>query len=196
MRKRKLERNQDAKSAISLAEDVPRELSKCWKSLFATDLLYKLLSFVLLVPLGGVLFRGRLFVGGNDVLSDLDIALFFARPWGWFCAIAMGAVWLGMIALEQVSLLAILAAHSPGLRLIALGSLRFAAVHALPVLQVTSRLIAWSRLVMAPFLIIALAVYVWLLREFDIHYYLQERPVEFQIAVGLGGVLALGLAGI
>ncbi len=164
--------------------------------LVMTDLLYKLLTFVLLTPLLAMLFRTLLALSGNSVLSDVDIAVFFAGPFGWFCAIVLGAVWLGIVALEQASLLWILAERSKGNRAPVLASLSFAAGQVSPVLRVTGRLIAWSLVVIGPFLLIAGGVYFGLLTDYDINYYLAERPLEFKIAIGVGLGLATLLIGI
>jgi len=81
---------------------------------------------------------------GNAVLSDVDIALFFAGPFGWVSAVAIGAVWLAILALEQTSLLATVAARSNGMQLGTLESLRFTARRSLTILRVAGRLIAAS----------------------------------------------------
>ncbi|MEO8272290.1 MAG: hypothetical protein ABI557_21455, partial [Aureliella sp.] len=62
-----------------------------WRALVAADLLYKLLAFVLLTPLFVALNRCLLMLVGQSVLSDVDIAIFFMGPFGWFCAIVLGA---------------------------------------------------------------------------------------------------------
>lgn len=169
-------------------------LGAAWRPLVATDLLYKLLAFVILTPLLAGLFHFLLAIAGQSVLTDVDIALFFAGPFGWLCAIVLGAVWLSIVALEQASLLAILAARHRGQQLGMLDSLRFAAGHAADVLKVTAKMICWTLLSLVPFLLIAGAVYFGLLGEYDINFYLKERPTEFQVAVGIGVVLVLILA--
>lgn len=183
-------------TSVKLLRDVVACLKLSWRSLIATDLLYKLLAFVLLTPLFAALFRTLLTLSGNSVLSDVDIAMFFAGPFGWFCAIALGACSLGIVALEQTSLLWILAERSQGKKTSVLASLRFAAGNATNVLRVTARMIGWSLLAIAPFLLIAGGVYVWLLTDYDINYYLAERPLEFKIALTVGLCLALALAGV
>ena len=45
--------------------------------------------------------------------------------------------------------------------------------------------------IIAPFLAIASLLYFWLLGEFDINYYLSERPSEFRIAVALTLILVI-----
>ena len=124
-----------------------------------TDLAYKLLAMVVLTPLLTILLQGLLVVRGNPVLSDGDIAKFFVGPLGWLCAIVIGAVWLGILALEQASLLAILAAHSQRKQLSALGALGYALNHTVSVVRVAGRLTAVSLLVAAPFLLAAGSIY-------------------------------------
>ena len=154
-----------------------------------TDLAYKLLAMVVLTPLLTILLQGLLVVRGNPVLSDVDIAKFFVGPLGWLCAIVIGAVWLGILALEQASLLAILTAHSQRKQLSALGALGYALSHTVSVVRVTGRLTAVSLLVAAPFLLAAGSIYFFALSEYDINYYLDERPMVFRIAVGLAVIL-------
>lgn len=172
-------------------------LKQTWPRLVVADLLYKLLAFMLLTPLLAALFRILLSLSGNQVLSDTDIALFFAGPFGWLCAIVLGAVWLAIVAMEQSSLLWMLATRSqketnPGV----LASVQYAVEHASSVLRVSARLVGWSLLFIAPFLLIAGGVYIALLADYDINYYLAQRPREFQVALIIGAILAIGLAGV
>ena len=180
----------------SLLGSIATTSSGCWKSMIVTDLAYKLLAMVVLTPLLTILLQGLLMVRGNPVLSDVDIAWFFIGPLGWLCAIVIGAVWLGILALEQASLLAILAAHSQGKQLSALGALQYALTYTVSVVRVAGRLTAASLLVAAPFLLTAGSVYLFALSEYDINYYLDERPLIFRVAVGLAVILGAGLLSI
>lgn len=180
-------------SSNSLLGSIAANGSGCWKSMIITDLAYKLLAMVVLTPLLTILLQVLLVVRGNQVLSDVDIALFFVAPLGWCCAIVIVGVWLGILALEQASLLAILAAHSQGKQLGALGALGYALNHTVSVTRVAGRLTAISLVVAAPFLLAAGSIYFFALREYDINYYLDERPMVFRIAVGLGAILGTGL---
>jgi glycerophosphoryl diester phosphodiesterase len=161
--------------------------------MIVTDLAYKLLAMVVLTPLLTILLQGLLLARGNPVLSDVDIAWFFLGPLGWLCAIVIGAAWLGILALRQASLLAILAAHSQGKQLSVLGALRYSLNHTVPIVRVAGRLTAASLLVIAPFLLTAGSIYIFALSEYDINYYLDERPMIFRIAVGLAVILGTGL---
>lgn len=152
--------------------------------MIVTDLFYKLLAFTVLTPFFSMLSYGLLAINGNAILSDLDIAMLFAGPFGWICAFAIGDVWLAIFAFEQASLIAILAASTEGKRLSAFDSLRFAFLNAPATLRVACRLIAFSLLVVAPFVLLAASIYYATLGDYDINYYLHEQPFSFQLAMG------------
>ena len=161
-----------------------------WKELVLTDITYKVLALLLLTPIIGILFRVLVALSGRSVIADEDILHFALEPMGWICIIAVGALSIAMIALEQAALMGIVCAANHERHLSVLAALRFAAAHAWPVLRVTARIMMLALLASAPLLAAAGAVYVLLLTEFDINYYLAEKPSEFWLAVGLGGVIA------
>ena len=180
----------------SAATRIAARIRPVWQSLAATDLLFKVLAFAVLTPIFAMLWRSLLAWAGQSVLSDVDIARFFAGPFGWLCAIVLGASWSAIIGIEQAALLYILAGKSAGKPLKAIDALQFSARHIVSILAITTRLIARTLLVLAPFLLLAGAAYFYLLGEFDINYYLNERPTEFRLAIGVGIALVAVLAGI
>ncbi|HEY3395299.1 MAG TPA: glycerophosphodiester phosphodiesterase [Lacipirellulaceae bacterium] len=173
----------------SLLAAVAGDLRKSWKDLVLTDLAYKLIAFVVLTPAIGILFRVLIAASGNAVLTDQDILFFFLGPIGWICFVAVGALWLGIIAFEQAALLGIVGAAAQQKRMGTARALRFAVANSRSVVQVAARLLARTVLIIAPFLLVAWLAYRQLLTEFDINYYLKEWPGEFQLAVALGTVL-------
>ena len=162
--------------------------------MFLTSIAYFVFAYILLTPLVAMLFQVFLSTSGNSILADQDILLFFLSPLGGICLIVIGAMKLGMIALEQSALMAILAASDEKIR--PLEALWFSLTNTWRLLQVTARLIGIFILVSAPFLIVAALVYSSLLTEFDINYYLKQKPPVFLFAVGVGAVLALSLSGV
>ncbi len=179
---------------MPLVHSVASSVKASWQNLVATDLLFKLFAFVVLTPLFAAFWHALLMFGGSSVLSDADIAKFFVGPFGWFCGITLGAAWLAIIAIEQASLLCILRAKSLGREKDATSAIHFAGTHAVSVFTVAARLIGWTFVAVLPFLLIAGAVYYSLLREYDINYYLNERPSEFKVAVAVGAALVAALA--
>ena len=166
-----------------------------WRKLFLTDIVYKIIAFVLLTPLVAILFQTFIGLSGNTVLADQDVLYFLLGPVGWICLVLVGALWLGIVALEQAALLAILATPESK-RIGVVQALQFATTHAWRVSQVTGRLIIKTVLVAAPFLMVAGIVYWFLLTEFDINYYLKEKPSEFKIAVAIGVVIVTVLSAV
>ena len=171
-----------------------REYRSCWKPLVLADLAFKILAFVVLTPLVGALFRFFVAVSGRTVLADEDILYYFLGPVGWVTIVVVGAVWIGIVALEQAALLAILSRSKSKRKSAVIRSLAFVWQHAVPVLKVTVRLVGLSLLIVVPFLAAGGAIYVSMLTKYDINYYLTEKPPEFWTAGVLIALILLAMA--
>jgi glycerophosphoryl diester phosphodiesterase len=180
----------------SLLTAVACDVRGSWKELALTDIAYKIVAFVVLTPLVGILFRVLIAVSGRSVLADQDILFFFLGPVGWCCFIAVGALGLGILALEQAALMGILCAAAGQKRMGVLAALQFAVTNVRPVVQVTARILALTLLTAAPLVVAAGVVYVTLLTEHDINFYLKERPPVFWVAIGLGVALVTSLVAV
>jgi glycerophosphoryl diester phosphodiesterase len=168
----------------------------CWRQLALTDIVGKITAFALLTPLVALLFRAVLAVSGKTVLADQDILLFLLHPVGWLTGILAGALLLCIVGLEQAALMAVLYANQAGRRTDVAAALRFALAHAWPVLRVTARMVGGTVLAVAPFLAMLGVTYLTLLGDYDINFYLKERPPAFQAAAGIGGVIVVTLAAV
>jgi glycerophosphoryl diester phosphodiesterase len=169
------------------------DFRSAWKKLVSVAIAYEIIAFILLTPLVGLQFRIGLAVSGKAVLTDQDILFFFLGPVGWVCLITVSTLWLGIAAFRQSALMAI-QADTGHQHIGLLGALQFARTNAWPVVRLTARIATKTLLVVAPFLVVAAAVYFTLLAEFDINYYLKERPPVFFLAIGIGGVIIVTLA--
>ena len=163
---------------------IVQTLKSSWKSLFLADVLFKIVAFVVLTPLVGLLFRGFLSVSGRTVLADVDIALFLLHPIGWAAVIVIGGAAVGIFALEMSVLMTIGFAATHDSRIGVLAALRDVALRATSVFRIAIRVAGWVFLQSMPFLAAGGAIYLWLLTEHDINYYLTEKPPEFWAAVG------------
>lgn len=164
-----------------------------WRRLFVCDILYKLITTILLVPLLLVLFRLVIFTSGETVLSDLDLILLCVRPLSLFSLIIVGSFWFFISALEQTSLLAVSSTTPREQSQSMEGTIRFAISNIWPVFKLTSGFLIAILIITIPFLVASGCVYFLLLTEFDINYYLKVKPTNFWIAVGIGALLTLGL---
>src|SRR6185503_2040502 len=174
----------------ALLVEAAADLRSAWPSLWRTDVAYKLLAFALLTPTASWLIyflRG----GTSDrVIADVDIAYFFLTTPAGIVTLLLGASLLVSItAVENASLMAVGFARAHGITLEAPGALRFGGRHALDVLRVAIQMVL--RLVggVIPFALAAGAVYLLLLRDYDINYYLSQRPPEFVEALAIAGLL-------
>ncbi len=175
---------------VGLAGEVVRDFRRSWKDLALTDIAYKIIGVVILVPLTGMLFRGFLALSGNTVLTDQDILYFLLGPVGWVCLIVMGAVWITIVSLEMAALMAIAWGAAEGQSIKTRTALYFAARSAWPTLKVTARIVGIGLLIAVPFLAFGGILFLLLLTEYDINYYLDKKPPAFWVAAGsIGSVL-------
>ena len=174
------------------ARAVIQALYDRWKLLFLTDVLVKAGTFVLLAPLAAGLLQLSLWAAGSGTLADADILVFVLRPLGWLVLVGAGAVSLGIVAVEQATLLVVLMAPEPSS--LSLGTaFGLAAARSRQILGLTVWLVGLASVVIAPFAGVAAVIALWLLGDYDINYYLAEQPPAFQAALACGAVLATGL---
>jgi len=180
----------------SLLNACRHDLRLCWKQLVVTDIIYKVVAFVVLTPLIGMLFQWFVAMSGRSVLADEDIFYFFISPIGWASIVVVGAIWVSTIALEQAALMAIVGGATNEQRIDAIWALKRSASRAWPILQVTARMVFLGLITAAPFLVAAGLVYAALLTEYDINFYLAETPPVFWCAAGLGALIATALLAV
>ena len=72
-------------NSLYLLRTVALGIRYSWKALVLADIACKIIVFVVLTPIVGVLFRIFIAVSGRSILADQDIMLFFLGPLGWIC---------------------------------------------------------------------------------------------------------------
>ena len=167
-------------------------LRQAWLQLFVADLLFKLLTFVVLVPLVVGLLHVLLWVTERGTLTDIDVVLFLLTPVGAVGMLLLAAVWLGITAIEQATLLSLLVAGEDGEGSV-LAATGTAFRNSATVVNLMCRLVCWVVAVSTPGVVGAGLVAWRLLGKHDINFYLTEKPPEFLFAVGIGVVLVAGL---
>lgn len=166
-----------------------RDFLRTWPRMFATDFVFKLVAFALLTPLVGVALRGFVSLSGKSLLADQDILRFVLSPLGIAALIVVAAAVIAIAAFEQAGLLTIAFGAIRERHIRVGGALWATAGHAFSILTITALLVARVLLVAIPFLLAAGVVFWLFLTEFDINYYLTERPTSFWVA----GILITGL---
>lgn len=170
------------------------DFRRTWRELLVASAVYKVAAFVILFPLVGVALRLFVSISGSSVLADQDILFFVLSPIGLLALVLVSAVSLGILALEQACLMIIGLAATQDARVTATGALWYGARHAGPVLRLTAGIVLRLLLVATPFLAAGGLVYLTLLAEFDINYYLAEKPPVFWSAAIIISVLLVSMA--
>jgi glycerophosphoryl diester phosphodiesterase len=181
----------------ALLTDAAADLRSAWPSLWRTDVAYKLLAFAVLTPAASWLIYWLRGGASDRVIADVDIAWFFITTPAGIATLLLGAsLFASITAVENACLMAVGFARAHGITLEAPGALRFGGARALAVLQVAMQMVL--RLIggVIPFVLAAGAVYLVLLRDYDINYYLSQRPPELVTALALAALLGAGLAAL
>ena len=176
--------------------DAGRLFRACWPRLLVADLLYKALGFVLLAPLSGLVLQALVSTSGSSALADQDILFFAFTLRGVMALTLAGGVVLAVAAIDQASLMCIGFGAVRGQQVSALSALLYAMRQGLDVLAVALRMLVRTLLIAIPFVALGGVAYWVLLTEFDINFYLAERPPAFWAAGGVAAALVAGFAGV
>lgn len=170
------------------------DFCRAWRSLAFTDVAYKAFAFAVLMPATTLLLHGLRAGTSNRVVADVDIALFFFTTPVGIATLVLGASLIAAItALEAACLMAIGLGTARGVALNGRSALRFGAAQALKVLSLTAHMVVRVLAGAVPFLLAAGLVYLTLLREYDINYYLSQHPPQFWIAASIVALIVIGL---
>jgi glycerophosphoryl diester phosphodiesterase len=171
-----------------------REAARLVLPFLATHLFVRVLAFAVLVPVIGLLVGLSLGFSDQSALTDQDIARFLFTPAGAIgTAVVLSLLIAGLILDVAVMTATLRSRQRRPLQALAAG-VSFT-LSCLPRLVVFSGLLLGRVLMLAlPFVLFSAAIYLLMLREFDINYYLTARPPEFRVAGALIGVTLAGLA--
>ncbi len=170
---------------------VLRAFKRGWKTFLFVHLAVAIVAGTIAAPLAAGLIQGAVSLSGQAALSDTAIAAFVFSPWGALAALMIGSLVLTLQLLGYAALLI------PARSLLENGHCDAVGVPplllpALPCLLRISlrfivRLVLWS----LPFFVLTGAIYLLLLGDNDINFYLAEKPPIFLWAVGLAGLVLL-----
>jgi glycerophosphoryl diester phosphodiesterase len=169
-----------------------RKLVFNWRQFLVIHLSINALLFVLLTPAAVLLLRLAITLSGNAALSDEDILFFIISPWGLGASVVFFAVFAILVFLETAALITAAQYSSLG---------KTASIPLVLVAQRAPRLFRLAVLILGqvilrgiPFALLVLAVYWFLLTDYDINYYLAVKPTEWYAALGLAAVICMGWA--
>ena len=184
-------------SIAPVLTDALRDFGRSWRSLAITDIVYKVIAFALLTPAATLLLYLLRLAASERVVADADIARFlFTSPWGIASLLLAASLLVAISAVETACLMTIGVGAANNVTVDARTALRFGASHAWNVLRLAANMVVRLVIGLLPFAAAGGLVYLALLRDHDINYYLSVRPREWTIALTLVGVLAVPLVAL
>jgi glycerophosphoryl diester phosphodiesterase len=173
--------------------DLLRRFLQNGRSFLLVHLAVGLVVFVLLAPLATALLYLAVSLSGSAALSDQDILFFFLSPVGFIALLMMGAVFSIIVFLEHAALLtaAGMAAFGRDIKLAQVFGLLIG--RAVFLFRLALLILLRILLILIPYVIAALLVYKLLLTDYDINYYLAEKPREWTLALGFGALILAAL---
>lgn len=181
----------DIRSVGNEAAVLTRRFLDNWTHFLAIHVAVSLLVFMVLTPLAMLLLRLAVSFSGSAALSDQDILFFILSPVGFLCALFLGSVYAIIVFLGHGALLVVAGSVSAGEAASASGVMVFLAGRTPGLFRLALLVLLRVLLNVLPFVVLLLLVYKGLLSDYDINYYLAEKPPEWRIAIGLGGVAGL-----
>ncbi len=171
------------------------DFRRTWVQLLIVGLLTSALGVIVATPLFGGLLSLFLLTADDHVLTDTGIAAFVASPLGVFAVVLIGTIWLGIFLAEMSLGIVIGFGAAEDRRVTYLDALRYVLGKRRRCVELALRFLGVVLLVVLPLLAALGGVYLLLLSDHDINFYLARRPPEFVRAVwiGAGLVLAFGL---
>ncbi|MEP2532544.1 glycerophosphodiester phosphodiesterase family protein [Shimia sp.] len=168
-----------------------------WR-LVAAHLAFNVVLAVAFVPLLAVTVRLALKFSGQPALSDFDIAYFLLSPVGFISFLILAGLGLLLYVLDVALMMAVaLRARQEG-RSGVLETLMLILPRAPKVIELGALLTLRVLLICLPFLAISGGAFLLWMSEYDINYYLANKPPEFTrtviVAGGMLSIMALILA--
>jgi glycerophosphoryl diester phosphodiesterase len=159
-----------------------------------SHLVFTVLVLAVVTPLMSLTIRGAIALSGQPALSDFDIAMYLLSPVGFVAGVVAASLLLGIAVLDTALMMAIAQEARET------GQHRFEAglVKVLPrfpqIFGFAWRFLLRLLLIIAPFLVAVLLVAQQWLTEYDINFYLTEKPPEFIRAVVVIGLVLAAMA--
>jgi glycerophosphoryl diester phosphodiesterase len=181
-------------SAFSIWRAALSKLADSRIALLKTHLVFVLLGIAILAPLVGITGQLLLKLSGEPAAADQDIAWFLLSPVGLIALVIFAGMLVGILAFEQVAMLRLVVGRQSQKPVEVVEALHFTALRSLSVLVFATHLSLRVLCIVLPFLAAAAALAWWLISDYDINYYLSERPPEFIKAAALIAMVLLAMA--
>jgi len=130
------------------------------------------------------------------VVSDAAIVGFLLHPIGWVALVVVASVSLALLFLELGQLLVIGFGAGDDRRVTWLDAFRYAVARLTRFVQIAAYVVPRLLLIALPFLAIGGGLYLLLVRQHDINYFLAQKPPEFLAFVAVVSLLLVAMAAL
>ncbi len=176
------------------ARQVALDFRKSYSQLLSFWILLTIIFSVLLGPLISWIFQSLIASSGRSTLANEQILSFFLSPRG-LIAVSFATVWFLVVLYSRQSAMILTASRAMGDgKTTATTGLSLLLRHLPGLVGIGFRELFLFVVVAVPFVLLIGLVYLGLLSEHDINFYLATKPPELWIAVALAIPLLLGLA--
>lgn len=165
-----------------------------WPRFLAVHIAVTVLVFAILTPAAAFLLRLAVSLSGEAALSDQDILFFFLTPTGFAGLLLLGAAFSVIIFLEHAALLIVSRAAVAGAAATVAHTFGFLVGRLARLFRLALLVLLRVLLNLLPFVLLLLAIYGLLLTDYDINFYLAEKPPEWRLALLLGGIVGVACA--
>jgi glycerophosphoryl diester phosphodiesterase len=176
------------------AADLTRRFLAQWTHFLVIHVAVSVLVLTILTPVTSLLLRLAVSLSGKAALSDQDILFVILSPGGFVTALLLGSVFSIILFLGHAALLVVARAAGAGEAASVSQVLLFLAGRMAGLFRLAVLVLLRVLLNLLPFVLLLLLLYKLLLSEYDINYYLAEKPPEWKWALALGGVVAAACA--
>jgi glycerophosphoryl diester phosphodiesterase len=162
-----------------------------WRPFLAIHIVVTAVVVVVLGSLASVLLRLAVLLSGEPVLSDQDILFFILSPAGFIAFIVLAAIYSIVAFLEYAALIMTAWMIEKGKPVTVRGVLAFLASRASRLFGLALQILLRVLVFTTPFLALLGAIYLALLSDYDINFYLSNTPGEWYTALVLAGGVAV-----
>ncbi len=167
-----------------------------WKLFLGIHIGVNVFSLAVLTPLVSLLIGWLILASGHTALTDEDILFFVLSPVGMIVMLLAGALYTTVIVFQQAAMITAAYNVNSGNAITIPGLGRYLLAKFWPLFRLTLHMVGRTALVAAPFLAGAASIYFAFLTEFDINYYLTDKPPVLWWAGGSILLCLLALVGV
>ena len=171
-------------------------LRRSWLQVFVAHLAFTALGVVLFAPLVGLVSQLLLRFSGQPALADQDIAYFLLSPPGMLALMLFAALLIVILAFEQAALMRIAISVMHKRHVGTVEALWYPTLRLHKMFLFTAKLVVRVLVLVLPFLALAAGLAFFLLTDYDINYYLSEKPSEFWVALVSIGAVIIAMAAL